>query len=45
LGKTVKRVTATGDITTVNVAELKRGVYFLRINAGPETQVKKFIKL
>ncbi|MBK0402162.1 endonuclease [Adhaeribacter sp. BT258] len=45
LGKTVKRVTATGDVTTVNVAELKRGVYFLRINSGAETQVKKFIKL
>ena len=45
LGKSVKKANATGDITSVNVAELKRGVYFLRINSGAETQIKKFIKL
>ncbi|HSI91024.1 MAG TPA: T9SS type A sorting domain-containing protein, partial [Adhaeribacter sp.] len=45
MGKTVKSAEAKTDITSLAVAELQRGVYFLRISAGGEVFVKKFIKL
>ncbi|KAA9324925.1 endonuclease [Adhaeribacter soli] len=45
MGRTVRKTTASGDISTVNVTELKRGAYFIRINSGNEVVIRKFIKL
>ncbi len=45
LGKTVLKAASRQDITTINVADLKRGVYFLRVKAGEEMQTKRFVKL
>src|SRR5688572_3909331 len=45
LGKTVLKGNSNQDITTVNVAHLKRGVYFLRIQNKGELQTKRFVKL
>lgn len=45
LGKTIYRATSKDDITTVNVADLKRGVYFLRIQTKNGLQTKRFVKI
>jgi hypothetical protein len=45
LGKTVLKGNSKDDITTINVINLKRGVYFLRIQNKGELQTKRFVKL
>ena len=45
LGKTVSKANSAEDITTVNVADLQRGVYFLRIQTKNGLQTKRFVKL
>lgn len=45
LGKTVYKAASREDITTVNVADLKRGVYFLRLQTKNGLQTKRFVKL
>lgn len=45
VGKSVRKATATGDVSTINVTDLQRGTYFIRINSGNEIVVRKFIKL
>jgi endonuclease I len=45
LGRTVRKATGTADITTLNVSDLKRGAYFLRVQAGTSVHTSKFMKL
>lgn len=43
LGRTVRYVTMNGNSKTLNVASLKRGIYFIRISNGNQSTTKKLV--
>jgi deoxyribonuclease-1 len=45
MGRSVRKISGTADVATLNVSDLKRGAYFLRIQAGNSVQTRKFIKI